>query len=128
MSTYASIAEFQKRTANANLGVAGSVVYDDDSLTEALTAGTDIINDFLDISLNTTLKPGVLRNINIDLAIAYVLQSRHMKEKNEVEGVSTYYVVNVDLTEAHKSKLRRVKRKIYGNVWNYSTKTGRMIK
>lgn len=124
--TYCVAADVKARLHNANLGVAGAVTYDDTAITEAIEEVDDAINFELDITSNTTdtAYTGMLKKIAVDMVAMYILQARHFKENNEVEGVANFWSVTPDFTFMHKQKLRRIHRKIHGVCWSKSIHTG----
>jgi hypothetical protein len=124
--TYTTAAKVQARLDNSNLGVAGSVTYDDTAMAEAIAEFDQIVNFELDLTSNTTDPrfTGILNNMGVDVIAMFILQARHFKENNEVESISNYWATTPDVTFSHRRKLRRIHRKIHGCCWSKSIHTG----
>ena len=127
--TYAAVADVRKRLANANLGVAGTSMYDDTALAEAIAEADGMINFALDLTTNTTdarFTP-ILKKICIDICAMFILQARHFKEQNEVEGVVSYWQATPEFTYVHRRTLNKIRNKMYGTTTSYNMHSGRFV-
>lgn len=124
---YCQVTDVQKRLANNNLGASGSAWYDDEQIQEAIDEASAMINFELDLTsdLDDSRFTPILKKICIDLVAMFVLQARHFKEKNDVEGIVNYWQNTPDFTYNHRRKLQKIRAKLRGVSKSYNIHTGR---
>jgi hypothetical protein len=131
---YASYADVQKALMDANIGVDGGTMYDDEALEYALDTSMDEIHMELDFrTTKVTAVPiaNVLRKIQVETVFQMILMARHINQNNLVDAgsIQGFWQVTPSFTREQMRKLRKINSYLRGNnnVFLYSSHTGDQI-
>lgn len=123
---YTTAATVREALGNDNLGVAGGIILDDGQLTYLIKLGSAKVNHKLRISTDITTDPDltVVEGIVIDLIYQHIMRNRHLKENNEVENISQYFMSLPDFTPKHLKTLDEIRESMSKTTWLGNTETG----
>lgn len=127
---YCAYTDVRNLLNNANLGVAGSTFYTEDSLLVACKVSQSKIHLKLGIRTMTKISDEVyeevFKGIMTDLIMMRILQSRQMNMNNisNAGEIQSFWQMMPGLTYEHKQTLSEILDERDGVAWNFDTRSG----
>ena len=130
---YCAYTDVQQLLSNDNIGIAGSKLYDEESLLAACTVSQAKIHLKLGIRTLTKLTDAiykeVLKGIQIDLIMMRILQARQMNMNNisSASEITGFWQLMPGLTYEHQRTLAEILEERDGVAWNFDTRDGNEV-
>jgi len=130
---YVAYTDVQKLLSNANIGVVGSKLYNEDSLELACKVSQAKLHLKLGIRTMTKITDDVykevLKGIQTDLIMMRILQARQMNENNisSASEITSFWQMMPGLTYEHQRTLAEILEERDGVAWSFDTRTGNEV-